>query len=115
MRLVDRHQPRQGTWRARRRRGEVVGTGYYEAATGDIATIAIHLDEGSSQQAHLAARLCERALHLILRRFSASLDDDLRHSLNGRRIEFLQGHEYLIDLSGETVSISCDIAPRITD
>jgi hypothetical protein len=113
MRLVDRHQPRQGIWRARRRRGEVVGTGYYEATTGDIATVAIHLDEGSNQQAHLAARLCERALHLILRRFSGPLGEDLRHFLDGRRIEFLQGHEYLIDLNGEIVSIACDIAPEL--
>ena len=113
MRLVDRHQPRQGIWRARRRRGEVVGTGYYEATTGDIATVAIHLDEASNHQAHLAARLCERALHLILRRFSGPLGEDLRHFLDGRRIEFLQGHEYLIDLNGEIVSIACDIAPEL--
>ncbi len=113
MRLVDRHQPREGIWRARRARGQVVGTGYYQAVSNDLTAVGIYLDDGASEHAHLAARLCERALHLILHRFTGPLSDDLRRSLDGRRIEFLQGHEYLIDLYGDAISISCDIAPEL--
>jgi hypothetical protein len=113
LRLVDRHQPRGARWRARRGRGEEIGSGYYQAATKDLTEISIHLDDGASEQAHLAARLCERALHLILRRFAENLSDELRSALDGHRISFLQGHEYLLDLHGDTIAISCDLAAEL--
>jgi len=113
LRLVDQYQSRAGIWRARRGRGKEVGSGYYQATTNDLAETSIHLDDGSSAQAHLAARLCERALHLILRRFAGNLNNDLRSVLDGQRIIFLQGHEYLIDLFDDTIAISCDVAAAL--
>ena len=73
----------------------------------------MQLDEDASAEARLTARLCERALHLVLRRFSGSISESLWTELNGRRIRFMRNHDRLLDQGDGDLCISCEIASEL--
>ena len=113
LRLVASHNPRAGLWRARRGTGSRVGSGHFRISNEALVPPSIQLDDDASAEAHLTARLCERALHLVLRRFSTSISDDFWTALDGRPIYFLRDHERLLDLADGAFCVACDIAPEL--
>ena len=74
---------------------------------------SVQLDEDAGAEAQLTARLCERALHLILRRFSSSISESLWTALDGRRIRFMRNHDRLLDWGEEGLCISCEVASEL--
>ena len=72
----------------------------------------MQLDEDASAEAQLTARLCERALHFVLRRFSGSISESLWTELNGRRIRFMRNHDRLLDQKDGDLCVSCEIASK---
>ncbi|MGB0604082.1 MAG: hypothetical protein ACPGRY_03950 [Candidatus Latescibacterota bacterium] len=113
LRLVANHNPRAGLWRARRGEGECISSGTYRISNEPLVPPSVQLDEDAGAEAQLTARLCERAIHLILRRFSSSISESLWTALDGRRIRFMRNHDRLLDLGEEGLCISCEVASEL--
>ena len=113
LRLVASHNPRAGLWRARRGSGNYVSAGTYRISSEQLVPPSLQLDEDNSAEAQLTARLCERALHLVLRRFSGSISEVLWTELDGRRIRFMRNHDRLLDQKDGDLCISCEIASEL--
>ena len=114
LRLVERYEPSSGIWHGRRKKGNSIAAGHYHFGGPSLAEIRLVLPEESAEEAQLTAHICERALHLVLKRFEAHPElKKLADQLAGRtaRVNFVRGHDLLLDLdsSAQTIYLACDL------
>ena len=115
LRLVEHYEPSSGIWHGRRKKGNSIATGHYHFGGPSFAEIRLAMPEETAEEAQLTAHICERALHLVLKRFEAHPElKKLVNQLAGRtvRVNFVQGHDLLLNLSYEDIS-KANLEPKL--
>ena len=109
LRIVEHHHPGQGLWRGRRGTGRAVTSGSYQFGGQSFAETQLRLPDDAPGEVYLTAHLCERALHLVLKRFEERLPlAQLLQRLAGTElsVSFMSGHDLLAACSANAMARS---------
>ncbi|MED5415609.1 MAG: hypothetical protein VYC64_11695, partial [Candidatus Latescibacterota bacterium] len=120
LRLIEHYNSRTGIWRARRTTGDLCGEAELQTGDRPFAELTWQLADDSADDVELTARLVERALRLVPRRF----DSDprlaaLSKSLSNRQIpvRFFRQHHRILDIEirdgKATLAVCADLAPAL--
>jgi hypothetical protein len=115
LRIVEQLNTENGTWRGRRGAGTVVARGIYRFGQNDLAKMQVIVFDDSDDRVSATAQVCENALKLM---FSCLKGDssfrDILERMAGCElsVDFMEDHEYLIELdsSAAVLSVACDVA-----
>ena len=120
LRLIEHYNSRTGIWRAKRTAGDLCGEAELQTGDRPFAELTWQLADDSADDVELTARLVERALRLVPRRF----DSDprlaaLSKSLSNRQIpvRFFRQHHRILDIEirdgKATLAVCADLAPAL--
>ena len=111
LRLVEQYDSRQGVWRSRRGSGQTIAAGRYRFGGKSFAEVQLSVPQDAPKEVYLTAHLCERALHLVLKRFEERdiLTQLLGHFSGGEvTASFMRGHDLLADCAADGQSLRLD-------
>jgi len=119
LRLVADYQRRQGIWRGRRSVGQIRCSATLVTGTRLFADGGVRLPDDADEATRLGSLLLERALRLVPRRFEgdphlAEVATSLQSVCGGEiHLDFVSGHERLVDWDGGHLWLSTDVAPAL--
>ncbi len=118
LRLVEQYDSRQGVWRSRRGSGQTIAAGRYRFGGKSFAEVQLSVPQDAPKEVYLTAHLCERALHLVLKRFEERdiLTQLLGHFSGGEvTASFMRGHDLLADCAadGQSLRLDSDTSERL--
>ena len=118
LRIVELINTQNGASLGRRGIGKCVARGVYRFGQHPLANTQVIVIDDPDQGVSMTAQACENALTLMYTRFKDDpIVKDIYEKLAGREfaINFIEAHEYLLDIdaTGAIISIACDVAIRL--
>jgi len=113
LRIVERFNTENGTWRGRRGTGTVVARGIYRFGQNALAELQINAFDDADRSVAITAGLCQSALKLMFSRLNGNPSfSDMLEKLAGRELTvvFVEGHAHLLTLDDGAAVIACDLA-----
>jgi len=113
LRIIERFNTENGTWRGRRGIGTVVARGLYRFGQNALGELQISVFDDADRNVAMTAELCQSALKLMFSRLNGNPSfSDMLEKLAGRELAvvFVEGHEHLLELDSDTAVIACDLA-----
>jgi hypothetical protein len=114
LRLVESFNPETGIWGGHRGHGNVVGKGMVRFGQNALVDAQVIVNGNTDQKVLITGYLCEIAIKLMLSRLESDISlRDVMQGLADRElaIDFMDGHECLLDLDVEAdvCSVACDV------